>query len=260
MEPKRCTPRILFLGNNWVGWQVLQWLKNQGEEIVGLVVHPKQKQKYGEEIIDAAALDSLDIFDGSTLHQAETIEAIRVLQPDLGLSVFFGHILKEGFLSLFPQGCINLHPAYLPYNRGQYPNVWSIVEDTPAGASLHYIDAGIDTGAIIGRRKVDVEPIDTGKTLYHKLERASVDLLIEMWPQIRSGQATKVVQDSSEGTYHRTKDVERIDEIDLDETYTARDLINILRACTFPPYSGAYFVENGKRIYLRLELLYEEEL
>ena len=260
MESERDPLRILFLGNNWVGWQVLQWLKSQGEEIVGLVVHPKQRQKYGEEIIEVASLDRSNIFDGSTLHQTETIEAIQVLQPDLGLSVFFGYILKESFLSLFPQGCINLHPAYLPFNRGVYPNVWSIVEGTPAGVTLHYIDTGIDTGDIIASRRVEIEPIDTAKTLYHKLEKACTDLFIEMWPLIKSGQSPMIAQSSSEGTYHRTKDIERIDKIDLDKTYTGRDLINILRARTFPPYRGAYFVEDGKRIYLQLNLLYEEEL
>ena len=48
-----------------------------------------------------------------------------------------------------------------------------------------------------------------------------------------------------------------IDEIDLDRAYQARDLLNILRARTFPPYPGAFFRENGRKIYVRLEL--EEE-
>jgi hypothetical protein len=48
--------------------------------------------------------------------------------------------------------------------------------------------------------------------------------------------------------------VSRIDEIDLERMYRAEDLINILRARTFPPYGGAYFRHNGKKIYLNLEL------
>ncbi len=61
------------------------------------------------------------------------------------------------------------------------------------------------------------------------------------------------------GTYHRTRDVEGVDEIELDKTYVASDLINILRARTFPPYKGAYFIINGRRIYMRLHLEYGEE-
>jgi methionyl-tRNA formyltransferase len=57
------------------------------------------------------------------------------------------------------------------------------------------------------------------------------------------------------GTCHRTKDVAQIDCIDLDRSYSGRELIDLLRARTFPPYRNAYFQEkNGRRVYLRLEL------
>jgi methionyl-tRNA formyltransferase len=252
--------RILFLGNNWVGWQVVKWLKEQNEQIVGLVIHPPEKQKYGDEIVKNAHVDLAHIFDGSQLCQRETLEAIKALQPDIGLSILFGHILKQEFLDLFPDGVVNLHPAYLPYNRGQYPNVWSIIEETPAGATLHYIDPGIDTGDIIARLQVPIEPVDTGETLYRKLEQACVDLFKETWPAIRFGQTPRISQSEDEGTYHRTKDVKKVDCIDLDREYTARELIDIIRARTFPPYPGACFVYQGRKVYLRLQLLYEEQL
>jgi methionyl-tRNA formyltransferase len=252
--------RTLFLGNNWVGWQVLRWLREQNEQIVGLVVHPLHKRKYGNEIIRSAQVSPAHIFDGSQLRQPEILEAIKALHPDVGLSVLFDYILRPEFLELFPAGVVNLHPSYLPYNRGQYPNVWSIVERTPAGVTLHYIDAGVDTGDVIARRRVPIEPIDTGETLYRKLEQVCVELFKETWPLIRSGRAPRTPQGEEEGTYHRTQDVEKIDHIDLDRTYTARELVNVIRARTFPPYPGAYFVHQGRKVYLRLQLLYEEQL
>jgi methionyl-tRNA formyltransferase len=252
--------RILFLGNNWVGWQVAKWLTERGENIVGLVVHPLEKQKYGNEITESTRVEPTHIFDGSKLRQPETLEAIKALQPDIGLSILFGYILKSEFIGLFPEGIINLHPAYLPYNRGAYPNVWSIVEGTPAGVTLHYIDAGIDTGDIVAQRSVPVEPIDTGETLYHKLETACLEIFKQTWPAIRAEQVPQIPQSAEAGTYHRTKDVREIDHIDLDEKYTARELINILRARTFPPYHGAYFTHEGRKVYLRLDLCYEEQL
>jgi methionyl-tRNA formyltransferase len=159
---------------------------------------------------------------------------------------------------------INLHPAYLPYNRGAFTNVWSIVDGTPAGATLHYIDTGVDTGDVIARSRVTVSPTDTGGSLYDKLENACIELFKGTWPQVASGNVPRIAQSGpsfeGEGTSHRMKDVDAIDEIDLDASYKARDLINILRARTFPPYSGAYFTENDIRIYLRLQLLTEDEL
>lgn len=252
--------RILYLCNNFLGYQVLEWLEAQGEEIVGLVVHPTHRQQYGPDIVAASRLDHEYIFDGSQLQQPETLEAIATLKPELGLSVLFGYILREQFLSLLPLGCINLHPALLPYNRGAHPNVWSIIDETPAGATLHFIDAGIDTGDIIAQRQVEIEPLDTGGTLYHKLEEAGLALFIETWPMIKSGQIQRVPQRSSDGTSHHTRDAEEIDRIDLRQQYEARHLINILRARTFPPYRSAYFEEDGRRVYLRLQLSYEDDL
>jgi methionyl-tRNA formyltransferase len=54
--------------------------------------------------------------------------------------------------------------------------------------------------------------------------------------------------------------VERIDEIDLDRAYPARELIDLLRARTFPPYTGAYVRVGNRKVYLRLQLLYEDDL
>lgn len=251
--------KTVVLANNWLGWQAVDWLMHRGEEIVALVIHPHDRRKYGEELLRAAGLPEGRLFDGSRLRDPELLEAIRALHPEIGLSVLFDYLLEPELLEIFPRGVFNLHPSYLPYNRGRYPNVWSIVERTPAGVSLHYIDSGIDSGGIVAQREVAVEPVDTGETLYRKLERAGLDLLRETWPSIREGRAEAVPQEAARATHHRKRDVERIDRIDLDRHYTARELIDILRARTFPPYSGAYIEEGGRRIHLRLQLEYAEE-
>ncbi len=245
--------RLVCFANNWVAWQVLEFLASQPDQIVALVLHPPATRKHGDEILAAAGLADELVFDGSTLRDPAVIEAIAGLKPDHGVSLLFDYILRKPMLDVFPAGVINLHPGYLPFNRGQYPNVWSIVDRTPTGVTLHYLDEGVDTGDIIAQQRVDVDPADTGETLYRKLERASVEVFKETWPLIRSGAPPRRPQ-TGEGTSHRTADVERIDRIDLDRTCTARELIDILRARTFPPYDGAYFEVDGRRYQLRVEL------
>lgn len=251
--------RVLFLGNNRAGWEILRWLKSEGEDIVGVVVHPNERQKFGDEILRDAVLPADRAFVATDLRRPETLARIGELAPDVGVSVFFGYILRADLLTLFPSGCINVHPAYLPYNRGAYPNVWSIVEGTTAGATVHYMDEGVDTGDIIARRQVPVEPVDTGETLYRKLEDACIDLFREAWPLIRSGTPRRIPQSPAEGTYHTVRDVERIDEIDLDRRYTGRELLDIIRARSFPPHPGAYFRKDGRKVYVQLHLRYADE-
>jgi methionyl-tRNA formyltransferase len=249
--------RVLFLGNNWLGWQILRWLKEQREEIVGVVIHPPKRRRYGDELVAEAA--GLPVVDGSRLRERAVLDSIRELDCEIAVSILFGYILPPEFLALPPAGCINLHPSLLPYNRGAHPNVWSIIDGTPAGTTLHYIDAGVDTGDIIAQREVAIEPIDTGETLYRRLEHASLALFKETWPAVRAGTAPRLKQGDAAGSCHHSSDVERIDEIDLEGTYKARDLINRMRARTFAPYRGAYFQCDGRRVYVSLQLAFGDE-
>jgi len=246
------------MGNNRVGWKVLEWISDR-ENVVGLAVHPEDDRKHGEDILNAVDLPSHRVLDASALDDPEIRDRIQEMGPDIGLSCFLGYILEEETIDLFPEGIVNLHPAYLPYNRGAYPNVWSIIDGTPAGATLHYLDEDIDTGPIIARREVDVRADDTGQDLYNRLEQACIRLLKEAWPDIRDGTADLEEQDPDKGTYHETKDVEEIDAIDPEAEYTARELIDILRARTFPPHDGAFLETDEGRVYLELDLELRED-
>ena len=249
--------RVLFLGNNRVGLQVARYLREQKETVVGAVLHPATRRKHGDEILGALDLHPGQIFDGSRLDDPEVVRAIAALEPGIGVSAFFGYILRPAMIGLFPEGCINLHPAYLPFNRGANPDVWSIVDGTPAGATLHYVDEGIDTGDIISQLQVVIDPADTSGSLYEKLEQACMQVFTRAWPMIREGTSPRVVQGES-GSFHRTDDVKQIDEIRLDDEYRARELINVLRARTFPPHRGAYFKIGDRKVYLRLQLIDED--
>jgi methionyl-tRNA formyltransferase len=250
--------KYLYLANNRLGRDIGVWLANRNERPIAVVVHPSDRARYREEIIEAAGVPPDRIFDGARLRNPEVLAALAELGAELSVSVLFDYILRPEFLSLFRRGCFNLHPALLPYNRGQYPNVWSIVERTPAGVTLHRMDEGIDTGDIVGQCEVPVSLSDTGETLYRKLERAGLQLFSEMWPRLASGNISSKPQPSG-GTQHRTRDVERIDLIDLDRQYTGRELIDILRARTFPPYRGAYFMDGDRRVYMRLAFEPEQD-
>lgn len=252
--------KIVLLVNNWTGWQVAEWLSNRRESIVGVVMHSAAQRKYGDEIIRATGVQKSAVIDGSRLRDEGVLLKLRSLGADMAVSIFFGHIVRREFIAIFPRGVLNLHPALLPYNRGAYPNVWSIIDGTPAGVTLHYIDEQVDTGDIVAQQQVVVEPVDTGGTLYRKLEKACVDLFQEAWPKVVAGTAGRQPQSPLEGTTHRVKDVERVDELNLDRTFTGRELVNILRARTCPPYPGAYFRVNGRKVFISVDLRYEDSV
>jgi phosphoribosylglycinamide formyltransferase-1 len=88
------------------------------------------------------------------------------------------HLLRPVFLERFPGRVINVHPALLP----AFPGVHAIEEALAAGvretgASVHYVDEGVDTGAVIEQERVTVEAGDTVETLRARIQAVEHTLL-----------------------------------------------------------------------------------
>ncbi len=83
----------------------------------------------------------------------------------------FMRLVKQPLLDIFPQKILNIHPSLLP----EYPGLmaWKqAVEDgaTESGCTVHYVDAGMDTGPIIRQAKVPVILGDTAQTLHTRIQ------------------------------------------------------------------------------------------
>lgn len=124
---------------------------------------------------------------------------------DFGVSYGYRMIIREPVLSAFAERLINLHIAYLPWNRGTDANLWSWLDDTPKGVSIHYIDAGVDTGDILIQRETGFTDTETLATSYEKLRRDMEALFDESWIAIRDGNIPAKPQ-TGRGSAHRKKD------------------------------------------------------
>jgi methionyl-tRNA formyltransferase len=188
------------------------------------------------------------------LTEAEQLDVVTRLEPDLIVSAGFRHIVPDDILAVPDLGAVNLHNSYLPYNRGANANVWSILDDHPAGVSMHYMTAETDAGPIIDRREVSIRPDDDARTLYERLEDAHVEQFAAHWPAIRDDTAGTVEQDPDGGTHHYKCEFTDLWRLDRDETTTVGRLLDRLRALTFPPYKNAYFEADGERYYVEVTI------
>ena len=118
--------------------------------------------------------------------------------------------------------------------------------------SLHYIDQGVDTGDIVAQKRLQVSWEDTGETLYYRLADSAVGLFKDKYDEIISDTLPRVKQAEPAGSAHRAAEMDRASRIDLDGTYTARRLFNIIRARMFPPYPTAYFCAGTKKYSVRI--------
>lgn len=127
---------------------------------------------------------------------------------DFVISYGHRHIIQKEVIDYYTNRIINLHISLLPWNRGADPNLWSYLEDTPKGVSIHRIDTGIDTGPILVQQECYSEPDDTLRTSYERLDQLIKLVFFKNWPSISSGTVEAVKQDDG-GSYHRSKDKDK---------------------------------------------------
>ena len=134
---------------------------------------------------------------------------------DFVVSYGYRHIVRKSVIDLFPNKIINLHISFLPYNRGADPNLWSWIESTSAGVTIHKLDPGLDTGEILIQKKVNFRNSDGDLTLastYTKLQKEICQLFQENWDRLKKGEMVKIPQDNSLATFHYAKHKEVIME------------------------------------------------
>jgi methionyl-tRNA formyltransferase len=150
--------------------------------------------------------------------------------------------------------CINVHPGLNPHNRGWYPQVFSILNKKPIGATIHVMDDQVDHGPIIAQREVPVYSYDTSGDVYNRVLQCEMELLTEHIEAILSGTFATFSPDS-EGNYNSINDFEKLKEINLDESFVGKEWIDRLRALTHGSFQNAYFYdEDGSQIFVKLIL------
>jgi methionyl-tRNA formyltransferase len=169
------------------------------------------------------------------------------------ITCYWPYLLKKEFIKVPKYGTINFHPALLPYNRGWYPSVWPFIDGSPAGVTLHLIDEGADTGPIIAQREIAIKETDNGGTIYKKSQEAMIQLFKETWKQLYTNGIELKYQDNDKATYHSKKDANDLDRFKITD-YSAEYLFNLIRAKTFGDKCFAYYVKDGIKYRVRLDI------
>jgi methionyl-tRNA formyltransferase len=136
---------------------------------------------------------------------------------DFAVSYGYRHIIRKSVIDLFPGRIINLHISLLPYNRGADPNLWSWIDGTPAGVTIHHLDPGLDTGDVLLLKEIDFFKESMGEltlaNTYTRLQEEIMTLFCENWERLKRGEIEGVKQDDSKATFHYAKHKEAIMEM-----------------------------------------------
>jgi methionyl-tRNA formyltransferase len=237
---------VILLAADQVGLQISQFLAGRRDPIDWLILDSSNRGGCNDAIRQAVTSVATRIGMAESLNDGAFVSELAAARPRLGVLAWWPHLVKGPLLDVPELGWLNLHPGYLPYNRGKHPNFWCLVDGTPCGAALHFIDRGVDTGPVIARARIETGWEDTGETVHRKCRELAVQLFKQNFDAVMRGSARPAPQMLSEGTGHRSGGIETASEIDLDRTYTARQLLNVMRARMFPPHPSAFFRDGDK--------------
>lgn len=183
----------------------------------------------------------------------ENANAVSFNASPVSLSVHYPRILKPPLLARY-QKIYNVHPGYLPYGRGFYPVFWALWENSPAGATFHEINAGIDQGNIVAQTRVEYSESDTGGTLHARVREAEKVLLMNAWEKLTRGEILSAYpQAQGIGTYHTRREFFELKQRAAWKNLSAEQLVDLARCLAFPGYSGLEIELGAKKFQLRLE-------
>ena len=150
--------------------------------------------------VKTAALElGLDVFQPEKIREANAVERLRVLSPDLLVVVAYGQILPKTVLDTAPLGAVNVHASLLPRWRGAAPVAHAILAgDHETGVTIMKMDEHLDHGPVLAAREVAIEPHEDATALTKRLADVGASLLVETLERVDS--ITPAPQDDARAT------------------------------------------------------------
>lgn len=196
--------KLLFLYNNSISVPLADWLAAQEHEIT----------LYSRKITS-------DFSEGRSF--------------ELLVSYNYKYLLSSDSIEKMNGNAVNLHISYLPWNKGSSPNIWSFIDNTPKGVTIHYMDSTLDTGDIIVQREVELQPSVTFVKSYTVLHQEVQSLFKEIFMEY-SKWPTMSYKAIGNGSFHSLKQSRELPKALPSYDISANELIETARkVCPTPP-------------------------
>ena len=221
----------------------LRRLVEEGYNIVAVVTTPDKPagrgQKLHESDVKVAARElGLPILQPERLRDEAFVEAMRALEPDLGIVIAF-RMLPEVIWAMPKLGTFNLHASLLPEYRGAAPINWAVINgERETGITTFLLNHEIDKGAIIGQKREPITEDDTVGTMYDKLMRSGCDLVVETVERVAAGNyEAREQMHIDEATLKPAPKIFK-DDCRIDWSWEGRRIVNFVRGLS--PYPAAW--------------------
>ena len=239
--------KVIFMGTPDFSVGTLEALVEAGHEVVLAVTQPDKPKGRGKEmqftpVKTSACKYNIPVYQPRRVREPECIEELRKYQADIMVVVAFGQILPKEILEMCAYGCVNVHASLLPKYRGAAPIQWSIIDgEEITGVTTMQMDEGLDTGDILLKTEIPMEPKETGGSLHDKLADAGAKLCVETLKALEAKTVTPIPQGETTTAYARMLD-KQLGNIDWSKN--AKAIERLIRGLS--PWPSAYTNWNDK--------------
>lgn len=263
--------RIIVNGQQAFGQAVLEALLERGENVVGVYTAPDQAGGRPDPLKTAALERDIPLFQPRSFRRESVWAQMRELEPDLGVMAYVTLFVPAQALAVPKRGTIQYHPSLLPMHKGPSAMNWPIIYgENRTGLTIFWPDEGLDTGDVLLRKAVDIEPDDTlGSLYFDKLFPLGVEAMMEAVELVRINDAPRIPQTELLGVeakaamrriqLRKPADTEplalgtyeswcRAEHGEVDWQQPGKHVYDLIRGCN--PQPGAWTVRQGERIGL----------
>ena len=235
---------------------VLEAMVKHGVEVAAAVTQPDRPSGRGKgmscsAVKTAALAHGIPVLQPVKVREAESVAALRELEPDVIVVVAFGQILSKEVLDIPKIGCVNVHASLLPKYRGAAPIQYAVIDGLEeTGVTTMFMDEGLDTGDILLQRSIPLAPDETGGSLFDKLSVLGAELLIETLDGLEAGTLQRTPQ-MGESTY---VGMLKKSMGEIVWSRSAAEIERLIRGCS--PWPSAYTHRGGRLLKIwRAEVL-----
>jgi methionyl-tRNA formyltransferase len=173
-------------------------------------------------------------------------ETVRALNPDILVVAAYSKIFRENFLTLFPNGGINIHPSLLPKYRGPSPVQAAILNgDAEAGVTVQRLALKMDTGDILAQERISMKGNETAPELLDLSFRIGSRLLVDVIWRMQKGSLQPIPQNEEQASYCRL--IQKEDGL-IDWNEDADRIARMIRA--YLPWPRAYTLYGNLDLFL----------
>lgn len=241
--------KIVFMGTPEFAVGALEALIEAGYEITAVVTQPdrargRSGQLQAPPVKECALKHHIPVLQPRRIKTPEAIAKLRQYEADVYIVAAFGQFLSQEILDMPRYGCLNIHASLLPRYRGASPIQRVIIDgETETGVTIMQMDAGVDTGDMLFRKRIPIADDDTYETLHDKLMALGGEAITEALSLLEAGRLIPEKQEDAASCYAPLIE-KSMGHLDFAED--ARTLDRLIRGVT--PWPSAYTSYHGRQL------------